>query len=324
MFGGAAGRRRWQVALRGPVVALVFLPNQRHGLRRHPEKARGEVAPGLDAALGIDQRRRGADADGLRRRAPAERAQAADQAGRLRTRGAGMRVRLVEHEKLERRAVEHLDIRLTREQQLELLDVGEQDARRLPLHLLARAALLRRVNRGRPPLRAGALERGDVFGPRGARAQPFTDHIGWAAGRLADVHTEGNAGAGQQLAQAAELILGQGVHRIDEHGHDPRRGALVAQLQAAADRRVEEALRLARAGTGRDQRRLPMRIGFRGIRVSYATCGRSPLSSAGRDANATVPPCPDHRRTAAPDGARRLEGGPCIRAPRCRARAAAR
>ena len=80
---------------------------------------------------------------------PAERAQAPDEAGRLGAQRAGERVRLVEYQEVEPGPGEQLDVLLTRQQQLELLDVGEKNPRLPPggAHDLARADLLRRTDR---------------------------------------------------------------------------------------------------------------------------------------------------------------------------------
>ena len=60
---------------------------------------------------------------------PQNAPQAADQARRLGALRAGERVRLVEDEEVEPGVGEELDVPLARQQQLELLDVGEQDPR---------------------------------------------------------------------------------------------------------------------------------------------------------------------------------------------------
>jgi len=129
----------------------------------------------------------------------------------------------------------------------ELLDVGEQDARLKPwrAHLVPGDTLLGWVNRVRLLLLAGRVEGPQVVGARGARREPDARHVLRTLGRLPDVHADRDARAGEKLSKAAELILGQRVHRVDDDRDDPGRRPLVAQRQAAADDGVEEALRLA-------------------------------------------------------------------------------
>ena len=240
-----------------PDLRLVVLADRLHRLLRHAEEPRCERA-GRAGPLGVDDRRRGGDADRVRGPAAAERAQPANEARRLGAHRAGERVRLVEHEKVEPGAVEQLGVPLPGEQQFQLLHVRQQDAR-LPAggaHRFARACFLRRKH-GLAALRG--LHLGEprlVVGPRRPPRQADAGDAALVLRRLADVHPERDARARQQRAQPHQLVLGQRVHRVDDHRADARRRALVPQLQTAADDGVEEALRLTRAGAGGDQRRV--------------------------------------------------------------------
>ena len=62
----------------------------------------------------------------------ARRAKAPDEACGLRSERARERARFVEHQEVETRIGEQLDVLLAGEEQLELLDVGEQDPRLPP------------------------------------------------------------------------------------------------------------------------------------------------------------------------------------------------
>ena len=205
----------------------------------------------------VDDGRRGRDA----RRAGwidlAERAETPDETGRLGPQRAGERVRFVEDQEVEPGAGEELDVLLPRQQQLELLDVGEENARLPPggAHDLARADLLGRADRLAASVAPDLRQPGLVVGPRRPRRQPDAGHLGLVLGGLADVHAERNARARQQAAQPHELVFREGVHRVDDDGADARRGIVVPQAQAPADDGVEEALGLARAGAGGHQGR---------------------------------------------------------------------
>ena len=186
---------------------------------------------------------------------PAERAKTADEAGGLRPQRAAERVRLVEHQEIEPGPGEELDVLLPGQEQLELLDVGEENPRLASrgAHHLARADLLGRVDRLAAAVAVRPLQPGLVVGPRRACGQPDAGDVRLVLRRLADVHPERNAGASEEAAQPHELVLGQRVHRIDDDGADARRGVVVPQSQAPADDGVEEALGLARARAGGDQ-----------------------------------------------------------------------
>ena len=84
--------------------------------------------------------------------------------------------------------------------------------------------------------------------------EPEARYVGFSFGRLPDIHAERDAGADQQFPHPGELVLGQCVHGIDNHSGDARWNLFVAEGQAPADDRVQEALRLARPGSRGDQR----------------------------------------------------------------------
>ena len=247
------GGRRSESPL-GPDLGLVVLPDRRHRVARYAEETRREVASGLRVVV-IDDGRRGRDARRAGRVGPAERAKPPDEAGRFRPQRAGERMRFVEHEEVEPGAGKELDVLLPRQQQLELLDVGEQNARlsSRAAHDFARADLLGRIDRLAAAFASRPSQPGLVVGPRRSRRQPHAGYVRLVLGRLADVHAERNPGARQQPAQPHELVLRQGVHRIDDDGADARRRVIVPKIQAPADYRIEEALGLARAGAGGHQ-----------------------------------------------------------------------
>ena len=253
-LGGIAGGRRRGESRLPPDLGFVVLPDRRHRVRRHAEETRREVSPGLRIVV-IDDGRRGRDARRPGRVGPAERAKPPDEAGRLGSQRSAERMRFVEHQEIEPRPGEELDVLLPRQQQLELLDVGEQDARLPPggPHDFARADLLGRLDRLAAALVPRSFQPGLVVGPRRPRGQPDAGHSRFVLRRLADVHAERNARAREQAAQPHELVFGQRVHRIDNDRADARRSVVVPQAQAAADDGVEEALGLARAGAGGDQ-----------------------------------------------------------------------
>ena len=247
------GGRRGESPL-GPDLGLVVLPDRRHRVARHAEETRREVAPRLRIVV-IHDGCRGRDARRASRVGPAERAKAPDEAGRFRPQRAGERMRFVEHEEIEPRAREELDVLLPRQQQLELLDVGEENPRLScrAAHDLARADLLGRIDRLAAAFASRPFQPGLVVGPRRSRRQPHAGHVRLVLGRLADIHAERNPGARQQPAQSHELVFRQGVHRIDDDGADARRRGIVPKTQAPADDRIEETLGLARAGAGGHQ-----------------------------------------------------------------------
>ena len=133
--------------------------------------------------------------------------------------------------------VEQLQVLLAGQQQLQLLDVGQQDARlaaRLA-HRFAAGALFSRVQRHVQLLVLHVGQLGLVVGGGAAGRQAHPRHIGLQARRLAHVHAKAHARTRQQRAHALQLVFGQRVHRVDDHRRDAGRGRLVAQPQATAD-----------------------------------------------------------------------------------------
>ena len=238
-----------------PHLLLVVFSDRLHRVGGHSEEPSRERARRL-RALVIDDGRRSRDAGRSIRGCPTEHSQPPDQAGGLRAERTGEGVGLVEHQEVQPRIGEELDVLLPRQQQLELLDVGEQDARLPPrrAHHLPRAHFLGRIHGLAAAVALRPPQARFVVGPRGTGRKPDAGHVGFALGRLADVDPERNTGPGEQPSQAHELVLRQCVHGIDDHRADSGPRPLVPQPQALADDGVEEALGLARARAGGDQR----------------------------------------------------------------------
>ena len=114
---GVLPRRRGRNPRRGPYLRLVVLADRLHRGGGNAEEARRERARGRRFPV-IDDGRRGGDAGGAFRAGAAERAQAPDQAGGLRAQRAGEGVRFVEHQEVQPRRGEQLDVLLAGEQQL--------------------------------------------------------------------------------------------------------------------------------------------------------------------------------------------------------------
>ena len=255
-LGGVRGGSRRGESRRRPDIGLVVLPDRRDRVGRHAEETRREVAPRLRVVV-IDDGRRGRDARRTGRVGPTERAETSNETGRLRPQRARERMRFVEHQEIEPGAGEQLDVLLPRQQQLELLDVGEQNPRLPPgaAHDVARADLFGRIDRLAAAVSPRPFQSAFVVGPRRTRGQLDPGYSRFVLRRFPDIHAEGNPGTRQQPAQSHELVFRQGVHRIDDDGADARRGVVVPQAQAPADEGVEEALGLARSGAGGDQGR---------------------------------------------------------------------
>ena len=152
-------------------------------------------------------------------------------------------MRLVKDQKVEAGVGEQADVLLTRQEQLELFHVREQDAwlaARCPHHL-SRAGFFGRVHALAVPL---SRERREVVGARRTGLQPQACDFCLTVRCLADVHAEGNACPRQQPTQAAELVFGQRVHRIDDHRADARGRGSIPELQAPANHRIQKALGL--------------------------------------------------------------------------------
>ena len=97
----------------------------------------------------------------------ARRPKAPDEARGLRSERARERMRFIEHEEVETRIGEELDVLLPGEEQLELLDVGEQDPRLPPgrAHDLPGTDLFGRIDRFPAPVAPRPCEAGFVVGP---------------------------------------------------------------------------------------------------------------------------------------------------------------
>lgn len=165
-------------------------------------------------------------------------------------------MRLVEHQEVESSAGEELDVGLPRQEKLELLHVGEEDAR---LHarraeLLARGPLLRGEDvvlvLGRGLLR----QQDAVVRPTRAAREARPANVGAAGGSGAGVEREGDVRPREEVAQTPTLVGRQSVHWVDDHRDDARRRALVSESKAPVDDRVEEGLGLARPGARRHER----------------------------------------------------------------------
>ncbi len=185
--------------LLGPDGLLVFLPNERDIARGDAEEPGGKVARRVGTANRIREGGRCRDANGLLGIPTAIGPEAANQARDLRTRNSRRSMRLVEDEIVEEGMVEEFHVRLAGKEKLELLHVREQDAGLLAgrAHFLAGAALLGRMDRGPPFLAPRSLNGLHIVGPRGARPQSLPRDVGLLLGRLADVHTKGDARSGQ-------------------------------------------------------------------------------------------------------------------------------
>lgn len=186
-----------------------------------------------------------------------ERSQTADQTGRLGSHRTGEGVGFVEDQVVEARSREEFDVSLPSEEQLKLLDVSEKNSGLSSgrPHGLARADLFRRVNRLASAVPSGLLNPSQVVRTRRTWAEAGTDHVDLPLRSLPDIDAEGHSRACQQPAKPHELVLSQGIHRVDDDGADSRFRGLVLECQALADNGIEEALGLPRTGAGGDQRR---------------------------------------------------------------------
>ena len=253
-FGWVFPQHGRRVPRRCPNLGFVVLAHGRHRLRGYAEEPRREVAGGI-GLLAIHDGGGGGDASGVRGIRSAERPQSPHQARGFGAECAGEGMRFVEHEVVQPCVGEQFHVLLAGEQQLQLLHVGEQDARltaRRP-HRFPRAQLFRGIDRLAGGVASRAFHAGAVVRPGGTRRQPNAGHLRLPFRRLPDVQPERDAGTGQQPAQTHELILRQRVHRIDDYGADARRRSFVPQPQTLADDGVEEALRFAGAGAGGDE-----------------------------------------------------------------------
>ena len=159
----------------------------------------------------------------------AERSQAPDQAGRLGSHGSREGVGLVEYQVVEPRTREQFDVLLPGEEQFQLLDVGEEDAGLLAgrPHGLAGADLFGRVDGLAGAVLPGLRDPCLVVRARRPGGQPGAGHIGLPLRRFPNVDAKRYSGTRQEPANPHQLVLGQGVHRVDDNGADPRWRRLV-------------------------------------------------------------------------------------------------
>ena len=172
--------------------------------------------------------RAGPDAGNLAEVDVAVGLEAADQARDLRAEHARVGVDLVEDEVARLDALEEAAVLLAQEELLQHRVVGEQDVGRALRQLAAVVALLlggvlgARVGAG-----GGLVERG-----------------------VARVAAERHAGAAELPAQADELVVREGVHRVDDDGAD---GSGRGAAEALVDDGDDEGFGLAGAGARGDE-----------------------------------------------------------------------
>ena len=277
--------RRDQAGFR-PGLGFVILPDRHNVVRRYAVEPRREVACSI-RFFGVDNGRRGGDTPGVVGIDVAERSQAPDQAGRLGPHGTREGVGLVEYQVVEARTREQFDVLLSGEEQLQLLDVGEEDAGLLAgrPHGLAGADFFGRVDRLAKTALTSFFQTCKVVRPR-RWAVTTPGHIILPLRRFPDVDAKRHSSTGQEPPNPHQLVLGQGVHRVDDDGADPRGRRLVLEAEALADHRVEEALGLPRARPGGNQSRAA--IGDRPDRaflvaVQVSDLRRDPFREVGVD-----------------------------------------
>ena len=178
----------------------------------------------------------------------------------LRTRGPGVGVRLVKHEVLERGLGEHLHVGQASRQHFELPEVGEQDAWLTGLDVFLGATLF---EWGQGP-HGSVLGLGifSTFAPSveeclpGRTVEPINLNITFVARGRADPLAECDTRAAEHVPKAVQLVVGQGVHRVDEDRRQAGRGPLVPLTQQVVNDRVQEGFRLARTCASGDQHML--------------------------------------------------------------------
>ncbi len=181
---------------------------------------------------------RGAGRDGLQCAAPGHPVvQPAQQHAELLGLGAVVHMGLVQDQEPPVPAVDPLEqvhVRRAEQQILQHGVVGEQQVRRAGAHLLPAEQLVRQAL----PAGVELVEQGSAL------ARPLGGIAGVAAER------DGGYG-GQQLPQPLQLVVGQGVHRVEQQR--PHAGGEISGGMLAGQRgqdRQQEALGLARSGTG--------------------------------------------------------------------------
>ena len=164
---------------------------------------------------------------------------------------------LVEDEVLERSLGEEGHVGEPGGQDLQLPEVGQQDAGLALADVLLGAALLGRGQEAHGPVLGLSLVSPLLAGGQvgfAARAREAVHrHLGLGRRSRADPLAEGDPRAAQHVPQPVQLVVGQGVHRVDEDRRQPLVDALVPLPQQVVDDRVEERLGLARPGAGSDQ-----------------------------------------------------------------------
>ena len=219
-----------------------------HGIRVEAggEHLSGIVAQGRGIAR-VAQGRRGADADQPRPLAPKAAAQPADQHGQVRALGPIEGVQLIDHQIAQGvRAIVSPQALIPRadHQEVEHLVVGEQEVGGVQaLHLLVGDHLIRPHHRLVRYRRLPPAARPPLAAP-GADEEPRADAA--EGGRY--MH---------QFGDTPGLVIGQGVHRVD----DDRLDALdppPAGPGHMVKQRVEEGLGLARARARGDQGGAPL------------------------------------------------------------------
>ena len=196
--------------------------------KRTPNSLRGEVDQvARGGGLVAGQGGAGADAAVAARLEVQLGPQAPEQAGHVAALGAVVGVQLVEDDVAHgvgAGVLPQLAVLGTEHEEVEHLVVGQQDVRRV--------------------LAEDFPVGDDVVGPHRPVAALAADvqprrHPALEPGLVPDL-----------LRQPAGLVAGQGVHRVEDDGLDARPPGVAV---AVVEQRVEEALRLARAGAGGDQ-----------------------------------------------------------------------
>ena len=254
--------------LPGPLALDVRLADDGDLGRVDPEEPGGEPAGRVvlgaqGGLLAVGQGGRGADADDLVGRLAGQHAEAADQAGDLGPDRAGVGVGLVEDEVLERGLGEERDLGGAGGEDLQLAVVGQQDPRPAFLDLLLGEALLLGGERpDGPVLGLGLLPESVALGQvgvAGRAVEPLDLDLRGPVRGGPRPEAEADAGAAEHVPQAVELVVGQGVHRVDDDRRDARGDAPLALADQVVHDRVEErfGLAAARAGGHQDVPALP-------------------------------------------------------------------
>jgi hypothetical protein len=143
-----------------PSQFVIVLAHEGHAATVDAEEASGEIARIAVATLRVGHRGRRGDVANVGIGAPTERTQATNEAGGLGALGSAESVGLVEDQKLEGCFSEDTHVLATSQEQLQLLDVGQQDAGLAAglAHRVTARPLLGWQQRGRLAGRADLLE----------------------------------------------------------------------------------------------------------------------------------------------------------------------